>query len=107
MNQDEIQKELDESRKTLENLIKFNPDELDETFESEKKYLEGKIMAYEIAIMSDGNLPEKCPHCNEIVIWEWSSWEILDEQHTNDAKCPKCQTVFSEIMEVIGWEEKQ
>lgn len=54
-----------------------------------------------------GDLPSKCPKCgNEDTIWEWETWEIYDNQHVNEATCPKCETVFNEIMEVTSWEFK-
>lgn len=57
--------------------------------------------------MNKGNLPSKCPNCkNEPTNWNWTDNVVYDEQIINEAECPKCKTVFNEIMEVIGWERK-
>lgn len=54
------------------------------------------------------NLPKDCPNCNEKdVEWEWECANFYDEQVTNDATCPKCETEFEEIMEAVSWNKKE
>ncbi len=32
---------------------------------------------------------------------------FYDEQITNEATCPKCETMFEEVMKVVTWNEKE
>lgn len=46
-----IRKEMNDAQDRLEIVKRDNPDELEESWESEISYLEGKIYAFEFALM--------------------------------------------------------
>lgn len=51
-----------------------------------------------------GEIPKRCPHCDEDVDWEYDDITMEGREAWQEIYCPECGSKFCETYELSGWE---